>query len=117
MSNILKQLDAAEKAAMPGPWEFRATKDSSGIQFVVAPNAPKSIQGFEFIAADCSHKANGELIALSRSNIRALLDVAKAARYVASGHSFLRDDCGYYSVPNFDMGLLNEALAKLRGEE
>ena len=75
----LEDLQKLCDAASPGPWQFRATQDSGGIQFVVAPNAKRTAQGFEFIAADCSHKCNGEFIAAARDYMPILLEIAKAA--------------------------------------
>lgn len=61
---------AAKATALP--WEFRATKDSGGIQYVVAPHAEPTAQGFEFIPADCSHGYNGEYIAFACSHFLTL---------------------------------------------
>lgn len=71
-------LQLSERAT-EGPWEFRATEHSGGIQFVVAPNAPRNDNGTEFIPADCSHGYNGRLIAFSRT---ALPKLARAYLYV-----------------------------------
>lgn len=81
----LKQL--VEKAT-PGPWEFRATKDSGGIKFVVAPNGPKVgvNRDMEFIPADCSHTFNGKFIAESRTALPELISAYEKLQKE-------RDDC------------------------
>ena len=59
MSDIISQIEAAEKAATPGPWA-RVWLDPEQ----VTDNVDNTI-----------------LIALMRNNIRALIDVVKAAEY------------------------------------
>jgi hypothetical protein len=93
--------------ATSGPWEFRATPDSSGIQFVVAPNGPKSSQGFEFIAADCSHKNNGQFIAAAREALPMLIEEVERLR------EMIKKNCmpGCNNVLHIDL----DAGAKARG--
>lgn len=76
----LEEMKAIAEKRTKGEWQFRATKDSGGIRFVVAPDGPKSVQGFEFIAADCSHKCNGEFIAMAANNWDKLMAVVEAAK-------------------------------------
>ncbi len=80
MTDLLTRLAEMEQKAEVGPWEFRATKDSGGIQFVVAPNAERCRDNMEFIPADCSHKRNGEFIAAIRNAAPKLIAVARAAK-------------------------------------
>ncbi len=108
----LDELKRLVEAATPGPWEFRETKDSGGIRFVVAPNAPRSTDGLEFIPADCSHGYNGRFIAAARNHISKLIAVAEAAK--AEHH----EKCpGHKNFCRCTTGsILRDAIAALEGD-
>jgi hypothetical protein len=120
--SILDQLDEAEKAATPGPWV-------SDVQSVtVSYNLPSPYQHNVAFGSTPKH---AELIALMRNNIRALIDVAKAAEALKEniGRTIeLREEWRYNPKNTIssaasvivDLNVLSdfvEALAKLDGGE
>lgn len=94
MKSILDQLDEAEKAATPGPWNY-----SDGCEYPL----------------DCG-PGDALLINLARNNIRALIDVARAA------NNFLTQFESKFIIPadanpESPPVRLREALKKLEGEK
>ena len=79
---LLAHLRKLNEARTKGPWEFKGTEDSGGVRFVYAPNAAKSWDGLEFIAADCSMAKNGEFIAAIANNADWLIGCAAALSYI-----------------------------------
>ena len=114
-TTILDDLDSAEKAATAGRWEKVTSKD-------VFPAVVSC--GVATVGMDFENEQDAELIALMRNNIRALIDVAKAAEeavkynknyvsYLAENPQLLYEDS--YEEPPL-LSELRKALSKLRGE-
>lgn len=122
---ILDELEAAEKAATPGKW----SNDDGQIMFKV-PDGVICLDGFEYWGWNsypCQYSsensdyvecdADADLICLMRSNIKALIEVARAAEKASK---IINDH--YSKEPPHDENLwfardeIDIALANLRGE-
>lgn len=107
--SLLDDLDKAEKAATPGTWTGNT---KVGLQFIgktVAASGP--VHHFDNSPEDWACKAannDATLIRLMRDNIRALIDVAKAAQKALPHLS-----CQMYDCTSCD---LKEALDKLESK-
>lgn len=110
MKSILEQLDEAEKAATPGPW--LACGDI--LNGCVAISAKGVIRKDLFRSYDSPNMQSADdarLVAACRNNIRALIDIAKAAEgFVFDKNGRL---LGHYKDDEIKMF---NALAKLNGD-
>jgi hypothetical protein len=111
---ILDELEAAEKAATPGPWG--QSHDSCHIAF--RPNSNGSLGDYHFASIHGwkdEATNNGKLIALSRNHIKALIDCARALEMYADRWNWLNGSDGKYGAMAVDYGYAAiKALAKLR---
>lgn len=104
--SIIDQLDEAEKAATPGPWLM--SFEDVGSQYASAW-ANKEL-GRELSIPDLN------LVDLTRNNIRALIDIAKAAEELRDALfprylKLFEDHTGLSKIPKW--AELDNALAKL----
>ena len=89
--SILDQLDEAEKAATPGPWDntdmYRQGPYNRICEMGIVSDiyAPSNVEDDE---------SNAELIVIMRNNIRALIDIAIGVGIYKSGN-------GYYATQLF----------------
>lgn len=124
MKSILDQLDAAEKAATPGNWVASERADFEHDFLKVRVGALSTDEWFiEFAKTayskysdghiDCwRHGENADLVVLMRNNIRALIEVARAAETTLA--QYIKIVEGGPIIPANDIGQLSKALHKLR---
>ena len=116
--SILDQLDELDKAATPGPWPCWADPDiASQISIAAIRFANDPPVG---LLRPVVMPSDAELIALMRNNIRALIDVARAAEIVAPlfEERVLNTIEGVWGFNKYESAvrLFNKALAKLKGD-
>ena len=78
--NILDRLDEAEREATPPPWEHDNGPDGQWDRVFVTHAAVSKSRWIEASHDRPEAQADAALIALSRNHLRALIDVARAAR-------------------------------------
>jgi hypothetical protein len=107
--SILDKLDEAEKAATPGA--VRATADCASV--------PLLLESMDrvYIGAIRNWR-DAELLVLMRNNIRALIEVARAARDVWDNECFLISGKTDIAIaPGSPLHRLGEALAKIEAKD
>ena len=81
--NVLDQLDELEREATDAPWTFvggARRSDGHPMEYVMRPHISKDPGEWWQTWGPCIEHEDAALIALSRNHLRALIDVARAAR-------------------------------------
>jgi len=77
----LARLEALERAATPGPWEYSHNGQLPGV------SQPKPVLGDALRVLSCWHNDDALFVALLRTHARALLDAAASARELRAAYN------------------------------